>query len=58
MRALFILAALIAGGCTNMHVEQNSRNGMASCEEKNPSGNIILKKECNIGQKTERQEKI
>ena len=48
MRALLVLAVLFAGGCTNYHVEQNSRNGMSSCEEKNSSGNLILKKECKI----------
>lgn len=46
MRVFLMLAVLIAGGCTSYHVEQNSRNGMSSCEEKNSSGNIILKKEC------------
>ncbi|EKC5520928.1 hypothetical protein OP256_001292 [Vibrio parahaemolyticus] len=48
MRVLLMLAVLLASGCTSYHVEQNSRNGMASCEEKNSSGNIILKKECKI----------
>ncbi|HHY0486662.1 TPA: hypothetical protein ACVU4X_003299 [Vibrio parahaemolyticus] len=48
MRALLVLAVLLAGGCTSYHVEQNSRNGMASCAEKNSSGNLILKKECKI----------
>ncbi|AYF15010.1 hypothetical protein H327_05460 [Vibrio parahaemolyticus 3324] len=48
MRALLMLSVLLAGGCTSYHVEQNSRNGMASCGEKGSSGNIILKKECKI----------
>ncbi len=48
MRALLMLSVLLVGGCTSYHVEQNSRNGMASCGEKGTSGNVILKKECKI----------
>ncbi len=43
-----MLSVLLVGGCTSYHVEQNSRNGMASCGEKGTSGNVILKKECKI----------
>ena len=48
MRALLLATCLFAGGCTSYHVEQNSRNGMASCAEKGSSGNLIFKKECTI----------
>ncbi|WP_180766280.1 hypothetical protein [Vibrio parahaemolyticus] len=48
MKSLLVLSILLIGGCSNYHIEQNSRNGMSSCEEKGSSGNLILKKECTI----------
>ncbi|WP_165312998.1 hypothetical protein [Vibrio ziniensis] len=48
MKKQFLLVLLVLGGCTNYHVEQNSRNGMTSCSEKGTTGNLVLKRECSI----------
>ncbi|WP_409929990.1 hypothetical protein [Vibrio owensii] len=43
-------AILVLSGCTNYHIEQNSKNGMTStsCSESSSKGNFILKKDCKI----------
>ncbi|HGS5009500.1 hypothetical protein WOB87_11935 [Vibrio parahaemolyticus] len=41
---------LLLSGCTNYHIEQNSKNGMTStsCAEKSAKGNLTFKKDCEI----------
>ncbi|MGD1467178.1 hypothetical protein [Vibrio harveyi] len=41
---------LLLSGCTNYHIEQNSKNGMTStsCAERSAKGNLTLKKDCEI----------
>ncbi|EGQ7791912.1 hypothetical protein I6Y99_003228 [Vibrio parahaemolyticus] len=47
-RLVFIFAITVLSGCTSYHIEQNARNGMTSCAEQGSSGNLILKKSCEI----------
>ncbi|EOD9553457.1 hypothetical protein ACJ7RV_002581 [Vibrio parahaemolyticus] len=47
-RFVFIFAVMALSGCTSYHIEQNARNGMTSCAEQGSSGNLILKKTCEI----------
>lgn len=43
---ILVLVAITFVGCTNYHIEQNSRNGTTSCDDKDSKGVVL--NVCNI----------